>query len=118
MSALVAAPPVTTPPQVALLGGFFPVLLGERLGDVHASQDQAFDAARASSNGPASAVAVLRDDQSFVVHDLLTRSPDGTSFGGIRFEGAPRLPSIEQPMAGLVAIIDGASLIGNEPAAA
>lgn len=57
---------------------------------------------------------MLRADDSYLVHDLLTHSPDGASFGGIRFEGAPRLPVIEQPMAGVVAIIDGASLIKND----
>lgn len=114
---LVSAPSPTK--VAAVLDGWFPVLLGERIGEDHGSRDQAFTAARSASKGPDSAVAVLRSGDLFTVYELLAESPDGKSFGGIDFEtgGAPRLPVIEQPMSGLVAIIDGVKLITNDRAA-
>jgi hypothetical protein len=103
-------------PVAAVLDGFFPVLLGARIGGSHASVDQAVAMARILSTEEANSVAVVRLDGSFGVHELWAPSPDGTLVG-IDFEmGVPRapMPDIEQPLAGLIAIVDGERLVMNK----
>lgn len=101
--------------MAAVLDGFVPVLLGPQIGHVEASRDQVFAVAQSASNGPELAVAVVRTGNSFTVHELLAPTPDGTGVARIGFESdnASRMPVIEQPMAGLIAIVDGAVLIAN-----